>query len=56
VKLNALFAQAFSFVQQPSNWKSITALAHYILNSAYENISCEQAIEVLVASQKNSSP
>ncbi|MGZ5018519.1 MAG: hypothetical protein ACXV8U_22360 [Methylobacter sp.] len=50
VQLKTLFAQAFSFVQQPSNWKSITALAHYILNSAYENISCEHAIEVLVTS------
>lgn len=56
VQLKTLFAQAFSFVQQPSNWKSITALAHYILNNAYENISCEQAIEVLVASEKNSRP
>ncbi|MDD1620967.1 MAG: hypothetical protein LUQ11_05760 [Methylococcaceae bacterium] len=51
-KLNALFAQAFRFVQQPSNWKSITALAHYILNNAHENISCEQAIEVLTAGVK----
>jgi hypothetical protein len=49
-KLNALFAEAFNFIQQPCNWKSITALAHYILNSAQENISCEQAIAVLTAS------
>jgi len=48
VKLKTLFAQAFSLVQQPSHWQSITALAHYILNNAYENISCKQAIEVLV--------
>jgi len=48
VQLKTLFAKAFSLVQQPSHWKSITALAHYILNNAYENISCEQAIEVLV--------
>jgi|APLak6261667961_1056064.scaffolds.fasta_scaffold08205_1 hypothetical protein len=52
VQLKTLFAKAFSFVQQPNNWKIITALAHYILNNAYENISCEQAIEVLVASEK----
>lgn len=48
VQLKTLFAQAFSFVQQPSHWQSITALAHYILNNAHENISCEQAIAVLV--------
>lgn len=53
VKLNALFAEAFNFVQKASHWKSITALAHYILNNAHENISCEQAIEVLMASSKN---
>jgi hypothetical protein len=51
-KLNALFAEAFSFVQKPGNWKSIAALAHYILNNAYENISCEQAIEVLAVGVK----
>lgn len=56
VKLKALFAQAFSFIQQPNNWKSITALAHYILNNVQENIGCEQAIEVLVASEKKCSP
>ncbi len=49
-KLNALFAEAFNFVQKASHWKSITALAHYILTNAHENISCEQAIEVLTAS------
>jgi hypothetical protein len=48
VQLKALFARAFSLVQQPSHWQSITALAHYLLNNAYENISCEQAIAVLV--------
>jgi hypothetical protein len=48
VQLKTLFAQAFSFVQQPSHWKTITALAHYILNNAYENISCKQAVEVLI--------
>lgn len=52
-KLNALFAQAFCFVQQPSNWKSISALAHYILSNTHKNISCEQAIEVLTAGVKN---
>jgi hypothetical protein len=46
-KLNALFAEAFLFVQKPGNWKSITALAHYILNNPQEIINCEQAIEVL---------
>lgn len=50
VKLKTLFAQAFSFVQQPRHWKSITVLADHILNNTYENISCEQAIEVLVTS------
>ena len=46
-KLNALFAEAFHFVQRPGNWKSITALANFILYNSQENISCEQAIEVL---------
>ncbi len=53
-RLNALFAETFSFIQQPSNWKRITALAHHILNTGHENISCEQAIGVLEASVKNS--
>lgn len=53
-KLNALFAETFNFILQPSHWKSITALAHHILHHAHENISCEQAITVLEASIKNS--
>lgn len=53
-KLNALFAETFSFILQPSHWKSITALAHHILHHAHETISCEQARQVLEASIKNS--
>ncbi|MGZ3821368.1 MAG: hypothetical protein ACXVB6_12300 [Mucilaginibacter sp.] len=53
-KLNALFAETFNFILQPSNWKSITALAHHILSNADKNISCVQAIEVLETSIKNS--
>ncbi|MGZ5000332.1 MAG: hypothetical protein ACXV7F_08525 [Methylomonas sp.] len=53
-KLNALFNETFRFIQNHSNWKKITALAHHILNDAHSNISCYQAIEVLEASVKNS--
>jgi hypothetical protein len=46
-KLNDLFTQAYRFVIQPSNWKSISALARYILDSAEEKINCERIMEVL---------
>jgi len=50
-KLKALFAEAFRFVEQESNWQSITALANYILDNSQGNISCEQAIAVLAPSE-----
>jgi hypothetical protein len=50
-KLKELFGEAYRFVEQESNWKSIAALAHYILENNQGNISCEQAIEVLAPSE-----
>jgi len=50
-KLKALFAEAFRFVGQESNWKSITTLADYILENAQGNISCEQVAAVLAPSE-----
>lgn len=46
-KLRELFYEAYHFVRQSENWKSISALAYYIIHSTEENIDCEQAIEVL---------
>ena len=50
-KLKELFTEAFRFVEKEHNWKSITALAQYILDNTQGNISCEQAIAVLAPSE-----
>lgn len=50
-KLKALFAEAFRFVEQESNWKSITDLANYVLENSQGNISCEQVMAVLTPSE-----
>jgi len=49
-KLKALFTEAFRFVEQESNWKSISTLAQYILDNSQGNISCEQVMAVLAPS------
>lgn len=45
-KMIELFSQAFQFIENKENWKYILNLAHYILNSEKDIISCEEAIEV----------
>ncbi len=45
-KMIELFSQAFQFIENNSNWKYILNLAHYILNSEKDVISCEETIEV----------
>ena len=50
-KLKTLFAEAFRFVEQERNWKSITTLAHYILDNSQGNISCEQIAAVLLPAE-----
>jgi hypothetical protein len=46
-KLDELFAAAYDFVSDYSNWKSITKLANYILESNKNIISCEEVASVL---------
>ncbi|WP_347986851.1 hypothetical protein [Methylomonas sp. AM2-LC] len=45
--LNALFVEAFTFVDHFENWQTISALAKHILNSDEEYIRFEQVKEVL---------
>ncbi len=45
-KMIELFSQAFRFIENKNHWKYILNLAHYILNSEKDIISCEEAIEV----------
>ncbi|NOR71846.1 MAG: hypothetical protein GQ532_19530, partial [Methylomarinum sp.] len=45
-KMLELFLQAFKFIERPGNWKYILNLAHYILNSEKDVISCEDAVGV----------
>ena len=46
-KLDELFAVACDFVSDYSNWKAITKLANYILESNKNIISCEEVVSVL---------
>jgi len=46
-KLAELFASACDFVREPSNWKAITKLANYILDSNKNMISCEEVVSVI---------
>ena len=46
-KLAELFALACEFVREPSNWKAITKLANYILESNKNIISCEEVVSVI---------
>jgi len=46
-KLDELFAQAYDFVSDYSNWKAITKLANYILESNKNIISCEEVVSVI---------
>jgi len=46
-KMLELLAQAFDFIDSGENWRCILRLAHFILSSRLETISCEEAITVL---------
>ncbi len=46
-KLDELFAVACEFVSDYSNWKGITKLANYILESNKNIISCEEVVSVV---------
>ena len=46
-KLDELFVQAFSFINDRANWAAITRLAHYILNNNKVIISCEEVISLV---------
>jgi len=46
-KLDELFTDASDFVSDYSNWKAITKLANYILESNKNIISCEEVVSVL---------
>jgi hypothetical protein len=46
-KMLELFLQAFQFIEDKQNWSCIFKLAHFILNSEKDTLSCEEAIEVL---------
>lgn len=45
-KMLDLLSQAFDFIDTPQHWKCIVSLAHYILDSQQEIISCDEAINV----------
>ena len=46
-KLDELFTVACDFVSDSSNWKAITKLANYILESNKNIISCEEVVSVV---------
>ncbi|MGZ8159577.1 MAG: hypothetical protein ACXWT1_14735 [Methylobacter sp.] len=46
-KITELFLAAFSFVNERSNWRAITALADYIVNEDKSVIGCNEIIDVL---------
>ncbi|MDD4913797.1 MAG: hypothetical protein PHW13_01995 [Methylococcales bacterium] len=46
-KIQELLAHAFGFIDNRRNWRCILNLAHYILESGQEIISCDEAIGIL---------
>jgi hypothetical protein len=46
-KFAELFLAAYGFINEPSNWRAITALADYILDIEKRIIDCEEAIAIL---------
>ena len=46
-KMLELLSQAFHFIDNRRHWRCILNLAHYILDSRQETISCDDAIAVL---------
>ena len=53
-KITALFFAAFSFVNERSNWRAITALADYIVSEDRSVIECNEISEVLEAAHHGS--
>ncbi len=50
-KLAELFLAAYSFVNNPSHWQSITVLANAILLHSKESFDCNEAIALLESSR-----
>ncbi|MGR9085831.1 MAG: hypothetical protein ACU841_02010 [Gammaproteobacteria bacterium] len=50
-KFFELFLAAYDFINEPSNWKAINALADYIVNTGKKIIDCEEAIAILDSSK-----
>jgi len=50
--LMELLRQAYQFIDNYKNWECIAGLAHFILESQQEIISCDEAIKVLDRSLK----
>ncbi|MCK9605522.1 MAG: hypothetical protein M0R33_03610 [Methylomonas sp.] len=48
-KLTELLAQAYRFIDNPRHWRCIRSLAHFILDSRQEIISCDEAISIFDA-------
>jgi hypothetical protein len=48
-KITELFLAAYSFVNEPSNWRAITAVADYILSEDKCAIECNEIIPILEA-------
>jgi hypothetical protein len=46
-KLDELFTVAFDFVNDDANWKAISKLANYILESNKNLISCEEVVSLI---------
>ena len=47
MKVFELFLAAYDFINAPSHWNAITALADFIIESGKEIIHCEEAIDIL---------
>lgn len=45
-KMLELFSEAFEFIENRTNWEHILTLAHYILDSKKDIITCEEVSEV----------
>lgn len=46
-KVAELFLMAFNFINSPSNWRAIIALADYIIRADKERIDCEEAGRII---------
>ena len=49
-KISDLFLQAFSFINDQSNWIAITVMSHYILAGRMNIIECEEVMPDLIPS------